>query len=175
VEDITFYMQKYLEAKRGIWNTYFCRPDYTYSNDILDYYEYIDYYLFYALVLHPIDRKLPKSFRYGDQPIPYIYIVPRDTLAKMEVEVCPPSDGNKVYESRLIDFSKQLSLSYIRYFNWDHYGFVTYPYYLTKVMQCESDPEIVGFNLLIETQYCQVKHKKEYEEKPANDMNHTIE
>jgi len=153
MQDITQQITSYLEAKRHLWNTYFrtriksikeCHP--------LDEYEEIDRLLFSALVLGDLKQFLPDNFVFGRDIIPFLKIVPNPEIDGFELMITDPTVEKYVKWNKPVEvkINAGVEFTFIELFEWDRYGFVNYPYYLTKITKYPDSPELVQQNALIE-------------------------
>ena len=152
MRDITNKLFVYLEAKRHLWNAYFVNVfNSLYECSPLEEYEEIDRLLFSALVLKDINKTLlfDKNFKFGEMPFPYLMVIPKEGIDKMNVMVCAPSSHKWEFVNLLFD--KNVQLSFIEFFEWDRYAYTTYPYFRVRIMRYDKKQEIVGWDALIET------------------------
>ena len=152
MQDITQRITSYLEAKRHLWNTYFraqvksireCSP--------LDEYEEIDRLLFFALVLKDSRQFLPDDFVFGKDIVPFLKVVPNVEFDFLELMITEPSVDTYVKWNRPIEvkIDAGIEFTFIELFDWDKYGFATYPYYLTKITKYSDRSNLVQQNALI--------------------------
>jgi hypothetical protein len=136
---------RYLDVKRHLWNAYFinivrdpgkCEP--------LDSFESIDRQLFYALVCHPLgidfDPSLRESGRTGR-----ILVRPRPTVHNIQVWI---ASTPRRWEQQEIT-THGLTLTYIEFFQWDSFDFLTLPLVRCKIREFLAQPEYVGKEALV--------------------------
>lgn len=154
MQDVSKKLFGYLEAKRHLWNTYFINKVNSIKEcSALDDYEEIDKLLFSALVIADLGKTLPSNFILGKDPISFLRIVPHEGIDRLSAMLSQPSTGKNRIWSKPMEISTDLSdeFLYIEFFEWDRYGFVTYPYYLTRIKKTKKQPDIIGMDALIET------------------------
>jgi len=156
MKNITDKLFIYLEAKRHIWNTYFvnvfeslreCSP--------LDEYEKIDSLLFSALVLKDLRKPsllFDKDFLFGTMPFSYLKVIPNEGLEKLGVIISnPASSSSHQWEHIDLEIDTHTEFSFIEFFEWYRYGYVTYPYFRVRITKYDKKPDIVNWDALIET------------------------
>ena len=146
-------MRKYLEAKRNLWNTYFIDQPYELNKcSYLDEYEEIDKLIFSALVLKNIRREMPDNFIFGKEAFHFINVILRDKIDRINIMTCTVDKDRKIWSKPYeIILNKKYIFNFIEYFEWNRYGFVTYPYTLVKIIQCDNNPGLENKEALIET------------------------
>lgn len=138
---------RYVEAKRHLWNTYFVGQvtDLT-ACDPLDSFEIIDRRLFYALVCHPLGIDFDPLM--GTEEVDRILVQPRSNIHDIPLMVAKPERG---YWNETHSFpAKQLSLVYKEFFQWNVYDFLTLSTVKCKIIECESHPQYLGRDVLVE-------------------------
>lgn len=154
MKDITDKLFVYLEAKRHLWNAFFINVFHSLREcSPLDEYEEIDRLLFQALVLKDINKSLfiDKEFKFGDMPFLYLRVIPKKELDMLDVMICDPSDSYRKWEPVDLLLGTDIHFSFIEFFEWDRYGYVSYPYFRVRVMKYDKKPEFVGWDALIKT------------------------
>lgn len=118
-------------------------------------FDHINKLLFDELVLHKIGKfGAEKKAR---EPWPFLSV-------KLFGEDCPvlinrPSDGGgKYWDDPVKRLSSNVELRFICYFDWDEFNYIDYRYYQAKIMSCPEHPNLVGREVLIETQYAGIFH-----------------
>lgn len=150
---------EYREATRHIWNTYFVgKVKSLYECGILDYYEMIDKNLFYAIVLEAINRGSYKIDYFRSQPIPFLRVAIREEIDRFSMMISESqNEGSKQWSKPIELISiKKAEFSFIECFEWDRYGYASYPYYLVRIQKLPKYPHFVGREALIETQDARV-------------------
>ena len=155
MRNVTDLLCEYLEAKRHLWNVYFIHKVQSLrQSGPLDRYEAIDRLLFHALVLEPLNRQSVdnKGFRFGSDPFAFLKVVPSKGIDKLTVMVSDEiTGGNRTWNHPITIPAKGAEFAFIEFFDWNRYSYVSYPYYMTRVMKCAEFPDYRGRDCLIET------------------------
>lgn len=153
MQDVTNVLLEYLEAKRHLWNVYFHdRLTSIYECSPLDQYEEIDRLLFFALVISDLEIDKGSEKIVWKEPVPCLKVVPREGLDHVPVMIgeSTTSMSMKWGLPTELAIDPVLELNFVEFFDWNRYGYVSFPYYRTRISNC-SDPTLVGKDLLIET------------------------
>lgn len=157
MQDITDHLYNYLEASRHLWNTYFRgRIKSLYECSPLEEYEGIEELLFSALVANELDLSCPQSRRdVIDKPWLFIRVRPSAGLNALPMmvshSVVESVSGNRRWEeAKVIELSDNSDFGFIEFFEWDRYGFVTYPYIRVQIDNRSQLPGLVGKEALID-------------------------
>ena len=153
MRNVTDLALQYLEAKRHLWNVYFVdKVRSLHKSSPLDTYEMIDRLLFSGLCLEPLNQEpMENHFRFGLDPFPFLRVVPKDGIEKLPVRVSEPHiNQNRVWAPAVLILAKGTEFAFIEFFDWNRYGYVSYPYYKAKVTKCPEFPEYEEREGLIE-------------------------
>jgi len=152
MQDISVKLLTYLEAKRHLWNVYFADKAIDLKAcSALDDYEEIDKLLFSALVLREIGKDMDTDFIFGQDSFPYLKIIPREGIDQIEIMTCSIENDRKIWSNPwMLNIAHDCQFDFIEYFEWYRYGFVSYPYYLVKITKCDTHPELLNAEALIE-------------------------
>jgi hypothetical protein len=153
MQDVTDLFFEYLEAKRHIWNTHFVNKAISLREcRFLDAYEEIDRQLFAGLVLDELRLpRLPREHVFGVTPMDTFMVSPKgETVAVMAGD---PQAGsrNTQFRSPVVIETAESVFSFIEFFEWDRYSYVSYPYVLVRAIKCPAMPDLVSKDCLIET------------------------
>lgn len=155
MKDVTDLLFNYLEAKRHLWNVFFREKvfaDGNMNHDSLDHFETIDWHLFSGLVLVELGKVLPKDTVIWNAPYEFLNVKPRDGLVELPMIVSEqPEASNGVWkiETNYANLSDAEFL-FMEFFDWDLYGFVTYPYCRVRIRKFPMYPDLEGKDALIE-------------------------
>jgi hypothetical protein len=153
MRDVTDLFFEYLEAKRHIWNTHFVNKAISLREcRFLDAYEEIDRQLFTGLVLDELRLpRLPKEHVVGVAPLETFMVRPK--WERVAVMAGDPQAGsrNTQFHSPVVIEATGSDFSFIEFFEWDRYSYVSYPYILARAIKCPAMPDLVTKNCLIET------------------------
>jgi hypothetical protein len=154
MRNVTNLLYEYLEAKRHLWNVHFIHKVRSLrESGPLDRYEAIDRLLFYGLVLEPLNHKpVDKGFKFGLDPFASLKVVPRKGIDKLVVMVSDEiTGGNRTWNHPVTISAKGAEFAFIEFFDWNRYGYVSYPYYMARVTKCAEFPNYRDHDCLIET------------------------
>jgi hypothetical protein len=153
MQDVTNILLEYLEAKRHLWNVYFRgRTTSIYDCSPLDQYEEIDRLLFFSLVVSDLEISSFCNEIIWKEPIPWLRVVPRTGLDRIPVMFGEATTDSSIKWSLPTELviDSALILCFVEFFEWDRYGYVSYPYYRARIFGY-TDPTLLGRELLIET------------------------
>ena len=156
MKNISKELFTYLEAKRHLWNTYFIGKVKSLREcSELDEYEYIDRLLFKALVLRSIKRDFPSgdNFVFGVGVLPFIKATPKFEIEQTEILIWDTQTKHRQWKPLKLKWSKNLTFSFIEFFEWNRYEYVSYPLCQLKIERCKEHPEIVGWYALVENSH----------------------
>lgn len=166
MQDVTHHLYAYLEAKRNLWNTYFREKIKSlYECSPLEEYEEIDDLLFSALVVHNLALSNHQSRREViDTPWLFLRARPSVGLDALSLMVSDSvvesvSDNRAWEEAKVIELRNNSDFGFIEFFDWDRYGFVTYPYVRVKIDDGSMLPDLVGREALIDVMNVRVFFK----------------
>lgn len=152
VKNIGENLEKYLEAKRHLWNAYFidlmgsineCHP--------LDRFEEIDKNLFLSLVCDPLNIKTPDGFYFGKDFVERVIIKPKYQMLEIPLLISrPSSDGNKYWDEVKAFNTDNVHLAFIEFFDWDKYSFINSALTRCKIVSHQEDVQNEGKEVLIE-------------------------
>ena len=164
--DITKEMFRYLDAKRHLWNTYYV--DFMSSAKSLEEefpicdFQQIDKLLFSTLVLHKLGKELKESkYIWGIDPFTYLRLVPMDWSGEIEISISDRKKTtgkleNSAFENHVVDMKGELRFDFIEFFDWNSYGYTSFPLYLVRIMKYGPNPEFEGRDALIYTRDAKV-------------------
>jgi hypothetical protein len=154
MKDIRATLFRYLDCKQHLWNTYFvgdvidirqCEP--------LESFDSIDLILFKSLVCRPLGIHLPESFVLGGDVVPEIKVRASPNLTSIPVMTSEPRTGpNMRWKLPEVLDANGLELSFIAFFQWNKYSYLSMGSVRCKVTKCPSSPQYVGMESLIENQ-----------------------
>jgi hypothetical protein len=152
VRDVTDTLLSYREAKRHLWNTHFVgRVSSLRECSLLDRFEDIDRLLFIAIVLDHLQRDFQVN-QFGQQPLSFLEIVPPEGAEMLPMMVSDPIVGpNRSWNP--VTFQKvdaKTKLAFIGFFDWNEYGYVSFPYYRVQVAHFPAHPGYEGREALVE-------------------------
>jgi hypothetical protein len=145
----------YREAVRHLWNSTFSTLDESLRfGRCLELFEQVDDLIFRALVCEPLGIQL--DARASFDPINNLKVIPisptdvpvminRSTLASGYWD-----DPVKVIKASDVD------LALIGFFDWDEYNQKDCRYYRVRIIDCKSQPNLIGRDALIETFYADI-------------------
>jgi hypothetical protein len=150
MRDIRDTLFRYLDIKQHLWNVYFrdlvkdlseCEP--------LDSFNEIDRRLFYALVAQPISLTLPQGFRLGSDCIDEVLVKPEASshIDLLVAKSLPPS----TYWQRESLNTTGLILSFVDFFQWNKYGFLSCSAVRCMIRQSVDHPEHSGKEAIVES------------------------
>jgi hypothetical protein len=158
MRDVTDLLMTYREAMRHLWNTYFVREMSSLLEcGALDKFEEIDRLLFSALVLDQL-APLHPAVNFRSEVWPFLRVVAQedsDSLAMMLSDLI--TGPNRSWSDRtFIKLNPDTELAFIEFFDWDQYGFVSFPYIRLKILKFPSRPDLVGREALVDSSRCRV-------------------
>ena len=143
-------MFQYLDAKCHLWNVYFkgtvtnlrdCEP--------LESFETIDRRLFFALVCYPLG--ISRIYNAARARPAGIIVTPKLSEPEITVMVQDPRPGpNRYWNRPEVVNASGLSFSFIDFFQWNLYEFLSMPTVRCKIATCSQHPEYVGREALID-------------------------
>ncbi len=158
MKDITIVLDRYREACRHLWNTYFYANDdmSSYSGQMLDQFEEIQELLFVTLVLEKV-----ATASYADQfkkeALPFLRVVPTSEHGVPIMIERPSRDGNRYWDEPVNRVKpSDVTLHFIDYFDWNPYGHIDLKYYKVTIVAFLSHQDLVGREALIETTHARV-------------------
>jgi len=103
------------------------------------------------LALKDLDKTFleDKTFRFGIDPFSYLKVIPKEGIEKLRVMICRPDDHK--WEPLDMEVSSKVEFLFIDFFEWDRYSYVSYPYFQVKIARYDKNPNVVGWNALVET------------------------
>ncbi|MBL8013321.1 MAG: hypothetical protein JNN05_05685 [Candidatus Omnitrophica bacterium] len=142
---------EYLEAKRHVWNTYFMKR-FTSIKDCspLDEYEEIDRLLFKTIVLSEIEDSDLKEWEFNQQPINFIQACFKKYITAARVMVSGLKGGAGKWQYVDVADVKSIKFVFIEFFEWNKYGFVTYPYVRVRIEAKGNNAIYNGLDALLD-------------------------
>ncbi len=145
----------YREAVRHLWNSTFSALDESLRFGIcLELFEKIDDLIFKALVCEPFGIQL--NARASFDPIINLKVIPiSSTDVPVMINRSIPASGYWDDPVKIINAS-DVDLALIGFFDWDGYKVKDCAYYRVRIMDCKSQPNLIGRDALIEAFYANV-------------------
>lgn len=155
MRNIKTEMASYREAVRHLWNSTFSALDESLRFGIcLDLFEEIDDLIFKALVCEPLGIQL--NARASFDPIINLKVIPiSPTDVPIMINRSIPASGYWDDPVKIISAS-DVNLALIDFFDWDAYNEKDFRYYRVRIIDCKSQPNLIGRDALIETFYANV-------------------
>jgi hypothetical protein len=152
---IDHLIQRYIEATRSLWNTYFRNEDV--SDDTVRRFEEIRHLLFASIVLAPLDRKDDREKE--DDPIRCFQVQAGSGPLTVLVEQSS-DDGDHYWEAapKDADFSTA-DLQFVDLFDWDPRAFRDMAYVKVWIAQGSSNADFDQRYALFERQSVSVLHR----------------
>lgn len=142
---------EFKEAVRHVWNLYFSDGA---SSESLINFEKIEIALFRELVVRRLGLKIDaEDFR--RRPLSELSVSVKDFYKDFPISVgSQQSNGNMVWSSaEIIQVHSDQCLFFVEFFEWNHYGFVDYPFVRCYVEKLPQMPEHEGKFGLIEHRF----------------------
>lgn len=156
MKNITAEMSAYREAVRHLWNSTFATLDESLRfGTCLELFEQIDALMFRALVCEPlgIEFKARASF----DPIINLKVIPiSPTGMPVLVNRSMPASGYWDDPVKAVSASDAVKLAFIGLFDWDGYNVKDCAYYRVRIVDCKSQPNLIGRDALVETFYVNI-------------------
>jgi hypothetical protein len=144
----------YREAVRHLWNTAFAKLDDPLRFGVCaEWFEQIETLLFRSIVCEPLNINF--SGKFGD-PIAQLRVtseISGDIPVLVNRGV--PSTGYWDAPVKSV-MSADSTFAFIGFFDWDEYAQKDLRYYRVRFMRCDTFPELIGRDALIETCYADV-------------------
>jgi len=151
---VTGALHEYVEAKRHLWNTYFRnRFKSIYECPILDEYEQISRLLFGAIVLSEAEALSDQSRQeLHGEPWRHLRVGLNSPAQVARIRVSDPiKDHSRAWNDfTTVQLEKDASFGFIDIFDWEPYGFVTYPYIRATIDNESRLNDLLGREALIE-------------------------
>lgn len=141
----------YREAIRHLWNSTFSILDESLRFGVcLDLFEEIDALIFRALVCEPLGIEFKEKAT--NDPIINLKVIPINLLTEVHVLInrSIPASGYWDYPIKVLNVS-DVDLALIGFFDWDEYSQKDCHYYRVRIIDCKSQPNLIGRDALIET------------------------
>lgn len=155
MKNIQAEILSYREAVRHLWNSSFSALNESLRfGTSLELFEQIDGLIFDALVCEPIglEVKPRRSF----DPILNLKVVPiSSTDVPILINRATPATGYWDDPLKLIAAS-EIDMTLINFFDWDPYRQKDLRYYRVRINDCNSQPNLIGRDALLETFYADV-------------------
>lgn len=153
MRDVTDILLSYRETKRHLWNTHFVgKVDSLRECSLLDRFEEIDQMLFFAIVLDRLQRDFPID-AFGQKCLPFLEVVPPEGSEMLPMMVSDPIVGvNRSWNP--VTFQKidaKAKLAFIGFFDWNEYGYVSFPYFRVQIAHLPGCPDYEGREALVDT------------------------
>lgn len=144
----------YREAVRHLWNTAFLKLEETLRFGICaEWFEEIERLLFLSIVCEPLNIDFDGKFGNPIAQLTVTSVVPKDI--PVLVNRSTPSTGYWDAPVKSI-LSTDVTFVFICFFDWDDYSQRDLRYYRARITKCDSFPDLVGRDALIETCYADV-------------------
>ena len=72
----------------------------------------------------------------------------------------PSVHGGKYWDDPIKRLNSKVDMRFICYFDFNEFDYIDYRYYKSKIIFCPEQPNLVGREVLIETQYAGIFHEK---------------
>ncbi|MFI3155633.1 MAG: hypothetical protein QX199_05705 [Methylococcaceae bacterium] len=141
----------YREAIRHLWNSTFSILDESLRFGVcLELFEEIDTLIFRALVCEPLGIEF--KGKATNDPIINFKVIPISLLTEVNVLInrSIPASGYWDYPIKVLNVS-DVDLALIGFFDWDQYNQKDCYYYRVRIIECKSQPDLIGRDALIET------------------------
>ncbi len=154
-ERVTNIFQKYRECARHIRNLYYVPKDIN-DEDILEDFRELSILMFKHLVLNEFGLNF-ESNEWLVEPSSMFQVVPLGDTCPIMINRKGQSEywDHPVTEIKKID----LEMVFIEYFDWDDMDLIDFRYYLVRIIESSTYPDLVGSDALIETIYADVYHE----------------
>lgn len=145
----------YREAVRHLWNSTFSTLDESLRfGRCLNLFEQVDDLVFRALVCEPLGIQL--NARASFDPITNLKVVPiSSTDVPIMINRSTPASGYWDDPVKVMT-APDVDLALIGFFDWDEYNQKDCRYYRVRIIDCKSQPNLIGRDALIETFYADV-------------------
>lgn len=155
MRNIKVEINAYREAVRHLWNSSFSALEEPLRFGVcLELFEQIDSLVFMALVCEPLGIQL--DVRLSIDPIVNLKVVPiSSTDVPVLINRSMPASGYWDDPVKMIK-AADVELALIGFFDWDEYNTKDCRYYRVRIMNCKSQPNLIGRDALIETFYADV-------------------
>lgn len=153
MRDVTDILLSYREAKRHLWNTHFVDKLTSLREcHLLDRFEEIDRLLFFSIVLGPLQRDFEFD-KINRQPIYFLEVIPLEESDTLPMMVSDPFDGaNRSWNPETFyKIDAETKIAFISFFDWNEYGYVSFPYYRVKIVNLPISPDFGGREALVDT------------------------
>lgn len=150
-KNISYVVLEFKEAARHIWNLYFSANA---SSESLINFEKIEIELFREIVALQLDVKINvDDFR--KHPIRGMLVSVKNCHSEFPISVgSRQSNGNIVWSiAETFHIHTDQSFLFFDFFDWNHYGFVDYPFVRCYIERLPQKPEFEGKFGLIEHRY----------------------
>lgn len=154
MQKIETEMTIYREAVRHLWNTAFIKLDETLRFGICaEWFEEIEFLLFRSIVCEPRDINFVGKF---GSPIAQL-VVTSETTKDIPVLVNRSTPSTGYWDAPVKNIlSKDATFVFIDFFDWDDYAQKDLRFYRVRITRCDTFPELIGRDALIETCYAEV-------------------
>lgn len=141
----------YREAVRHLWNSMFSTLEESLRFGIcLELFEQIDDLIFTALVCEPLGIRL--NVKASFDPIINLKVIPISLVAEVNVMVNRSIPASGYWDDPIkVMSASDADLAYIGFFDWDGYNVKDCAYYRVRIIDCKSQPNLIGRDALIET------------------------
>jgi hypothetical protein len=156
MRNIKYEITLYREAVRHLWNSSYAMLEDSLRYGIcLEIFLEIDYLIFRSLVCEPLGLVL--KARSSFDPIKNLKVIPNnihsDAIFKINRTV--PASGYWDYPVKILNVS-DIDCAFICFFDWDEYNVKDCAYYRVRIIDCQSNPDLIGRDALLETSYAEV-------------------
>lgn len=167
MRDVTARLGSYRECVRHLWNGYFLEAVASSSDKwaLRDEFDDVCSILFGSLVVEPLGAGAAYDARdilsRGREPAPrvieWLHVVPKTTPAGVPIMINRDREADSGYWDHPVRqvAATDVSLRFVRWFDFDELGFRDLKYFLVRVASASRD-DIVGRAALIECEYSDV-------------------
>lgn len=148
--DISDELLEFREALRHTWNAHLRYSGDPMSVEVQESLTMVERGLFYGLVLLPTSR-CDAIDLYRREPMPFIQVQPRlSGESHLNVQAAErTSFGVQWGVTQPVRMDGGTELQFIEFFDWDIYGWISLPLVKTRVVRCDSNPQMVGVDVLV--------------------------
>lgn len=154
MRNVTSIFERYRECARHLRNTYFCTMD-SKDWDVIEDFDAVTHVLFERLVLLRLEDAWSERLCEARMR-EFLRLIPRSAHG-VPVMISRERPNRGSWDHPITRLAPgDAEIAFAAHFDWDEHALIDFRYYRGEILQSSKHPDIVGHELLIETQYADI-------------------